>query len=295
MREVERTVLRALEVGRPEGLNVIGYGEITPVIGWPPSSPERALKRLPVFDDLERLETYEATFRSYLARLKGRGVSVVDSEFAHTRLDDGRFAAYVVQPIVPKEDLLIERLAEKGDEEADKLLRRLVENVSAAVDDSTGIDAQVSNWAIEDGDLWYFDVSTPLMRDPEGRYLLDVDIFLASLPAALRAPVKHFVADSMLQTYFDPRACLVDVAANFYKDGIDKKLPIFLKAAADRVSPPITKREVLAYHRRDVALWSTLQRARRLDRWWQRTVRRRVYPYLLPPTVYAGRKTERRR
>lgn len=273
----------------------MGYGEITLVIGWPPGSPEWALKRLPVFESLERLEAYESMFASYLSELERRGVDVLVSEFLHTRADSGGFVAYLAQPVIPKEDLLVCRLGSGGGDDAERLLERLVEIVSSAVDDRMGMDAQVSNWAVVGADLSYFDVSTPLMRDAEGRDLLDVDVFLASLPAVLRAPVKRFVARSILDTYFDLRAVLVDVAANFYKDGIEAGIPLILEAVGDRVSPPITEREVFAYHRRDALLWSSLQRARRIDRFWQRKIRRRIYPFLLPPTVYAGRKAGRRR
>jgi hypothetical protein len=293
VREVEEAVRTALQAGSPQGLTILGYGEITLVIGWPSDKPKWALKRLPLFDDRARLDAYRACFDSYTSELSRRGVRIVESEFSCAERDDDRYAAYVVQPVIDEKDLLVERLAGGRKEEAKELLGQMVEIVCGAVDDRLGMDAQVSNWAIREGGLWYFDISTPMMRDSGGRDLLDVDVFLASLPAVLRIPVKRFVAGSILQTYFDKRSVLVDIAANFYKDGIEHLIPVFLDAVDDRVSPPITQEEALAYHRRDAVLWSTLQRARRADRWWQKNIRRRQYPFLLPPTVYAGRKAQR--
>ncbi len=292
--EVEGAVGKALEAGSPEGLAVLGYGEISLVLGWPPDSPRWALKRLPIFPDSQRLRAYEESWRSYVSELQSRGVTVLESEFRKTGRAEGGFSAYVVQPLVPEGDLLVERLRRAAPGEARSLLAALVDLVRGAVGGRLGIDAQVSNWAVRGGELVYFDVSTPLMRDDSGAYLLDVDLFVDSLPALLRWPVKAFVVDSILRTYFDERSVMLDLAANFYKDGIERLLPDLLEVLHGKVSPPLDEREVFSYHRRDAFLWSALQRARRLDRWWQRRVRGRVYPYLLQPTLYAGRKASRR-
>ncbi len=292
--EVEGAVGKALRFGSPEGLSVLGYGEISLVLGWPTESPRLALKRLPVFPDRKRLLAYEESWRSYVSELESRGVKALRSELASTERRDGRFVAYLVQPLVPKSDLLVERLRQADSAQAKPLLGALVDLVLGAVDERVGLDAQVSNWAIERDELVYFDVSTPLMRDEAGSYLLDVDLFLASLPGMLRWPVKKFVVDSILSTYFDKRSVVLDLAANFYKDGIERLLPDLLEALGDRVEPPLKEREIFAYHRRDALVWSALQWARRIDRWWQSRVRGKTYPYLLQPTVYAGRKASRR-
>ncbi len=51
------------------------------------------------------------------------------------------------------------------------------------------------------------------------------------------------------------------------------------------VEPPITSEEAERYYRDDARMWELLQRLRRADRWWQRTVRRRPYPFLLPGRI----------
>ena len=45
------------------------------------------------------------------------------------------------------------------------------------------------------------------------------------------------------------------------------------------------RNEVLLGLRADARMWALLQRLRRADRWWQRRVRRRQYPFLLPGEV----------
>ena len=58
-----------------------------------------------------------------------------------------------------------------------------------------------------------------------------------------------------------------------------------LDAANDVVSPAVTEDEVRSYYRSDARLWEVMLRLRRADRWWQATVRRRPYPFLLPGPI----------
>jgi len=83
---------------------------------------------------------------------------------------------------------------------------------------------QLSNWAVVDGQLVYLDVTTPLLRDEAGRERLDVDVFLASLPWALRVVVKRLVlkASSTPTTH---RGCHPDLLANLVKEGLGDRLP----------------------------------------------------------------------
>ena len=65
-----------------------------------------------------------------------------------------------------------------------------------------GLDAQASNWAVEDGGLACFDLSTPLMRSPEGQHRLDLSLF-PSIYLALRGVLRP-VAHGVMAQYHDP-------------------------------------------------------------------------------------------
>lgn len=303
LEELEETVQSALRRGSGESLDVLGYGEITLVLGWPPGRREWAVKRLPVFDSRDCSENYRALFFRYIERLRERGISVVPTAFRILDRGDS-VVAYLIQPRIDDELLLVRRLGSAAPEEAESLLSELVNRVCTAVDEEVGLDAQVSNWmVVPDGldatqalgaersdasRLLYFDVSTPLLRDEEGAFLLDVDVFLASLPAILRWPVKAFLVESILSTYHDPWKVLLDVAGNLYKDRLERLIERFCRLASEQLGRRIEPRDALAYHRRDAVLWTWLQRARRVDRFWQLRIRHRPYPYLLPPRTYAG-------
>ena len=60
---------------------------------------------------------------------------------------------------------------------------------------------------------------------------------------------------------------------------------IFDARSIPRFTPPITLSEVRRYYRGDARTWAQLLRLRRADRFWQRKVRRRAYPFLLPGRI----------
>jgi hypothetical protein len=124
-----------------------------------------------------------------------------------------------------------------------------------------------------------------MMRDERGTERLDTDLFLASLPWALRAVVRRFMLGSILDKYYSPRGVLVDLLGNLIKEGFPEHLPLGVEVVNRMIEDPVDAAEVQRYYREDAAMWALLQRLRRLDRGWQRHVRRRQYPFLLPGKV----------
>jgi len=259
------------------------------VLGWPTDEPAIAVKRLPVFGERAQVETYARLVAEYLAVLCERGVGVVDTEVRSLAAPDG-FHVYLLQPLVPRERVLSVALASAPPARAEALLERLVDAVCAAVDAGVGLDAQAGNWAVDGDRLALFDVSTPLLRSPEGRDRLDMSLFVSIYPSALR-PLLRRVAHQIAGPYHVPRSVLLDVASNLHKERLDRCVPMLLAVANGRVDPPIDHAEVLRYFRQDRALWLALQRLRRADRAWQRTVRHRPYPFLLAPRYRYGPMT----
>jgi hypothetical protein len=285
---VDRAVEEAIHAGEAGPLRVLGYGEISLVLGWPSERPELAVKRLPSFRDRGQLDRYADVLERYLAALRGRGIRVIPTELRAAGADRGRPRAYLIQPLVPRERQLNVLLRAAPPERGAVLLSGLAEQVALAVDRELGLDAQASNWAVEEeGRLVCFDVSTPLMRSPDGRDELDLAPFLSIYPWALRAALAP-VGRLVISGYHDARTVMVDVASNLLKERLDRWLPVFLEAAGARVSPPIDEREVRRYFARDKMLWQALQYLRRADRAWQGRVRRRDYPFLLPPPYRYG-------
>lgn len=287
---LEAAVGRALHAGNDSGLDILGYGEISLVVGWPTGGPTVAAKRLPVFPTNERAEGYGELVAQYLDLLPRHGVTPVRSEYACVPCSLGQgWAAYVVQPILPSPQLAPNVLRSAGESDdrstGEALLEGIVEAIVAAVDRELGLDGQLSNWARTESGLVYFDVTTPLLTDDAGRSRLDLGLLTSPLPAVVRAPVRRLVAPGLTARYHNPRDVLVDLAGNLIKERLDSWLPVVLELAAPHLEQPITEEEVRKYYRSDAVTWELLLRLRRIDRSWQRRVRRRPYPTLLPHDI----------
>lgn len=284
LREVEASFRDALAGGGHGGLRVLGYGEISTVVAVESASGKLALKRLPPFDGEERFRAYRALFEEYLDELRSTGLRLVPSRLQSLTTDDA-LVGYCIQPILPSTALGPYLLSAAGEKEAVALATELVERILRTVAPHRGFDGQLSNWAKVEGEWLYLDVTTPLLRDAEGADRLDAELFLASLPAVLRAAVRRFLFRSITDTYFDPRRVVVDFLANLVKERLTHLLPALVEAVSQRLEPAVGEDEVLTYYRRDARVWAALLTLRRLDRFWQLRVRRRPYPFLLPGPV----------
>jgi len=287
LEQLERVVEHAITTGDESRLYVLGYGEISSVVAWPEETGPHACKRLPVFDDEARFDAYRACFDDYLAALATSGIAVLESRLQTITGSGAGVVAYCVQPVLDPGSLAPAVLRGGDRTTARDVLERVVEHIARTVEPTLGLDAQLSNWARDptgDG-LVYIDVTTPLLRDAGGRDRLDTELFMASLPAAFRPVVRRFMLDDILDPYFAPRAAALDLAGNLHKEGLAHWVPDLVAIANGRLGLDLDVDEVARYYRRDARLWALLQRARRVDRAWQRRIRRRAYPFLLPGPV----------
>ena len=279
---LERRVVDALVTDDRSRIDVLGYGEISTVLRLTVDNQTYACKRLPPFPP-GAIDRYRSACSAYLAALGETGIRTASSTIEIVPSGEGE-AVYCIQPI--EDRLLVNDLSAVGPGEAADIADRLVSLIAGAIDDRLGVDAQVSNWALDPDDGFvYLDVTTPLIRDENGNEMLDTDVFIASLPAFLRPGVRRFLLPEILSHYYDARAALVDLIGNLKKERLESAIPPFLDAANRHVDPPITKRELDRYYRSDAVMWEVLQRLRKMDRWWQRKIRRRSYPFLLPGRV----------
>lgn len=279
--DLDRRYLGACSSGDRAGLRVLGYGEISVVLGWPEHNPELACKRLPAFPDTAALTDYAAILDRYLEALTSAGVRVLPTEL-HSLAVEGEIHAFLVQPAVPGTELAPAVLAATPADRGHALVEAVVGAACAAVSDRVGFDGQISNWAWNGASLRYLDVTTPLLRPPGGVTEIDTRLFLASYPWAIRAGLRRFVVPGIIARYHDIRSVLSDLAANLIKERLEPWIPAFLAEANRRIARPLTGDEIRADYRSDAGMWATMQRIRRLDRTWQRRVRRRDYPFLLP-------------
>jgi hypothetical protein len=286
---LEARVLRALHDPEHEAehVRVLGYGEISCVVAFEADAGHYACKRLPRFPGDDDVDSYRGTFFRYLEALREGGVVPVDSWLQATPTDGGT-ALYCVQPILSPDSLLPNMLRDVEDAKGHDLLERVVRATRGAISPRLGLDAQLSNWAWVEGELRYLDVTTPLLRDERGASELDTDLFLAALPWLLRPLVRTFLLKEILSHYFAPRPALKDLAANLHKERLVRWIPTVLELAnaeREESDAALTEDECARYYKEDARTWALLLALRRMDRAWQRRVRRRTYPFLLPGPV----------
>lgn len=282
--QLEAAVQGAFATGDRSRLRVLGYGEISLVLGWPTGAPRWACKRLPAFPSAQRAGAYTDLLGDYLNVLRGRKIDVLATEVKQLAADDGSVVLYCIQPLLPNAVMANEVVRSHPDRAAE-VLAGIVDAVFRATDDRVGFDAQLANWAVRDGELAYFDVTTPLLRRPDGSDVLDTRLFMASFPWPLRAPIRRFVLPGIIERYHQPRSVVLDVAANLVKERLDQHIPLVLAAANPRLLRPLDEAEARADYRSDARTWQVLQALRRADRAWQRRVRHRPYPFLLPDHI----------
>lgn len=285
LRELDGQVEQALASDAEEELAVLGYGEISLVLGWPAGHARFACKRLPPFPSPQRFAAYREALEDYLGALGTAGVRVVETTMRGVERNDGTVAGYVVQPVLPQEELAPEILRRSDPGAGHPLVEAVVATAADTVSPTVGLDSQLANWTWDGAGLTYLDVSTPLIWSPDGRVRLDMDLLAQAYPAILRWPLRRFVAPGILDTYRDLRKVYLDLTGNLLKERLEPWLPLFLDRLNRRISKPLAEQEVHRYYRSDARLWSALLRIRKLDRSWRRRIRRRPYPFLLPRRI----------
>lgn len=283
--DVEERVQRALCTGRLDDLEVLGYGEISCVLAVQSQRGAWAVKRLPLFESEEAFQAYREVFFDYLHALVNAGVVPVESSLQVVSNEEPGVQAYCIQPLLDACRLGPAYLKDCSFEEGRRFLEEIATTTASAVNQRLGLDAQLSNWVHTDDGVRYLDVTTPMVRDEDGTPRLDTGLFVAALPWALRGVTDALLVDQILEQYHDPRCALLDLAANLHKERLQNWIPPLLFLANEHVDDAITEEECSAYYRRDARMWSALLLLRRLDRAWQRHIRRRSYPFLLPGSI----------
>ncbi|MGZ2362418.1 DUF6206 family protein [Streptomyces sp. 372A] len=274
----------AVVAGDTGDLHVVGFGEITLAVSWPSPQPTIVVKRLPPFRTRADFDAYRSTLEDWTAEMERRGVAVVQTSL-HA-VDNSRWGTvgYLLQPLLPKQDLAVERCRSGSTEEAEQVIAAVVAAIGRGVDGQAALDGQLPNWCVRaDGSLAIMDVSTPFLRDAAGADRLSTALVARGYPAVLRPVLSRQVLPSVIDAYHSPRSAVRDFACNLLRLDLGRYLSFALQQADQLLGIELGEAEVRETFAKDARMWGVLQSLRRADRWWQRAVRRRPYPALLPP------------
>jgi len=259
------------------GFTPIGAGELSCVVGF----NGRAFKPLPPMQDPLRVQAYGSLLDEYVSALRAAGVPVVETSFTMVP-SRGGLAGYIIQPWLPSNDLLARRFPTATAAWQRVTLSRILEHVDACVEAGIGIDPQLTNWIEVEGRPHLVDVTTPMLRDAEGRDRLDTAFFLRLLPALLQWPVQAFMVKGLLDKNFNRRLILLDFVGSLKNYGMTRWTEDFLAAANQQLLKPLSMAEIRRYRAEDRATWWILRRALSLEQWYRTRITRSPTTHLVP-------------
>ena len=301
---------------------VLGFGEISTVLQIGSGDQANlAYKRMPMFKDAAEAEAYEALYYDYLDILAQAGIDVVPGALVILPEHRGRVVAYIAQEKLTAGTICHQAIHALPRPEVRRLFLAILAetnkvfefNQAAAGQTAIGFDAQISNWAIVGFEpdqallpdpilLRYFDTSTPLIRR-QGVERLDPELFLRSAPSFLVWIIRLFLLQDVMNRYYDRRQVIVDIIANFHKEGRPELIPDLVSAANDylagqpdgEVEPlegiealwefeALTAAEIDAYYKDDARTWRIYLAFRKIDRRLHHLLGKE-YPYVLPDKV----------
>jgi len=281
---VEAAIARALDSDDHSSLNILGYGEVSVAVGWPTDNPRWALKRMPPFPDRGSFDAYSKLVGDYVATLRGHGAAIIDTDLRSLPIAGGGCIRYLAQPVLDAAVLGPAVLRASSPAIGHPMIEAIVDTVMACTDGHTGIDAQITNWAWIDDRAVNIDVNTPFVYDDSGHPVLDIDMFIGALPWAVRATQRK-AGPKIIARWSKPHWTLTDLAMNLHKDHLEQWIPVVVAAANGRLARPIDESSLKAQYDKEAKLWVKLYRLKKLDRWWQRNIRRRRYEFLVPATT----------
>ncbi|MFZ1864721.1 MAG: DUF6206 family protein [Polyangiales bacterium] len=294
----EERLEHAVRTGRTDGLEVIGYGEVTIAVKLATSHGDFACKRLVPFSTREAAERTAELIASYIAQLEACGIDVVETETPILERPEGH-VLYCVQPLLRPGTLGPDFLKDKTADDAAPYVRRIFEHIRAAVTPLLAPDGQLSNWGMDGARIRYLDVGTPFLRNEKGEDLFDFTEQTRALPGPVRFVVNRFLLRGILDNYHSLRGQALDFLGNLIKEGLGDIFPPLIPVANDvfELTPAITEQEVRSHYKSDAQTYAFVQAARRADRWVYRNVLRKPYPYLLPPRIerFGIKKTDEKR
>lgn len=274
-------------------LQILGFGEISTVFGI--EGINWVYKKLPSFKSLSETEKYKNTFYEYLKLLQSIGINLPEQHLYSLKKND-RYILYVKQRKIEGEKIGNKLIHTLGDNELYSLLERIFENLLKVYKFNTensntkiGIDGQISNWADISDKIFYLDTTSPLFRINNIEQL-NTEIFLKSTPSFLRTIIRRYFLREVLDRYYDLRRIVIDLIANFFKEGKEEIIPpsmLLINALAESIKnfKPIAYGEIKKYYQMDAFIWKFYQTSRRIDKFFTTVILKKDYELLLPEKI----------
>jgi hypothetical protein len=278
---------------------IIGYGEISAIFRIAGDTTV-AYKRLPLFLSRQSAREYAGLYDEYCRLLLQAGLHLPESGTAVVAVPDRPVVLYIAQRALPAACFGHHLIHDLSDDGVRVLIKRIVNrqkriqafNRTLLPALEIALDGQLSNWAfdgddIETGTVYFVDTSTPLIRR-QGKHQLDPGLLLRAVPFPLRRLTERFLANDVMDRYFDFRQNLIDLVANLFKEQRPDLISLAVAVINDNLPeelPPLNEKEIVSYYRIDKHIWGLFLALRKMDRFLVARVFRKRYEFILPEGI----------
>ncbi len=283
---VEATVAAAIAARSTDGVRLLGFGEISIVLGWPADEPEHALKRVPPFRDAAAAAQYVRVCEQWFELLASAGVPVLDTTLHTTERANGSVVVYHRQPVADAALLGVNVLREAAPDPDHPLLATIVGHAQAVVEPGrVGFDVQAANWLWDGREARQLDFSSPFLLNDAGDDLqFDTTGFLREYPAALRPYLKKELL-RLIQRFTTAEGAMGDMVGNLLKEGLEPWVDPAIEAAR-RFGVRVDRAAATKMYDDDRKLLPLTLRMKKAQRFWLSHTGRRYDSMLPERTTY---------
>jgi hypothetical protein len=217
---VEKRLLEAFAKRSADGLNTLGFGEVGVPLAWPDNEPRLCVKRLNMSKSAKDVNDQIDAVREYMSAVEPH-VDLVPTDLRTVVNDVGATAVYLVQPVIPRNELL-ENVLEDTTPTVDHPALVALREASVAVvkERKVALDTQVSNFRWTDGKLSFFDVGTPFRLDAAGEAMRLPESMFSTVPKVARE-LGNKAATKVVNDFASPSGNLRHAAISIARLGLD--------------------------------------------------------------------------
>jgi hypothetical protein len=283
---VEATVAAAIAARSTEGVRLLGFGEISIVLGWPADLPEHALKRVPPFRDAAAAEQYIHVCEQWFDVLGGADVPVLPTSLHTTTRADGSVVVYHRQPVADAAQLGVNVLRGAEPDPDHPLLATIVGHAQSVVETGrVGFDVQAANWLWDGREARQLDFSSPFLLNDAGDDLrFDTSGFLREYPAVLRPYLKKELL-RLIHRFTTAEGAVGDMVGNLFKEGLEPWVDPTVEAAR-RLGVRVDRAAAMKMYDDDRKLLPLTLRLKKAQRFWLSHTGRRYDSMLPERTTY---------
>lgn len=264
-----------------DGLKVYGFGEVSIALGWPIDEPRFVAKRMIPMPTAASLEGPLQAIDRFADEIWASGGKVLPYQTRLVQRPDGQYVGYLVQPIVPPDELAETVLKTDEPTASHPLLVAVRDFVMTCATKDMALDAQLPNFAWVDSELWLLDISSPAGFDADDN-LIYPNMPLANqlVPFPLRPALAKASAD-VLSLYRGTHNALTQVVVFLHRIKADAWVEPAIETFNQVLDKPIDRHEVNRRWEQNTKDFPKIKKLLQLQRSWQETVRRKPYEYLI--------------